>query len=111
MSEGRILLVDSPEGLRRRAFGGALVDLRTNRPVSFEMRTTLEALPFVRPPITQINARELRMIVEDAGTAIPPLMEWARAQNLEIESIGEYQPPFDDVFVKLVKQEDGGSNA
>jgi hypothetical protein len=35
------------------------------------------------------------------------MIDWARGHNLEIESIGEYLPPFDDVFVKLVKQEEG----
>jgi hypothetical protein len=36
---------------------------------------------------------------------MPALLDWAKAQNLTIESIEEYLPPFDDVFVALVQEE------
>jgi hypothetical protein len=43
--------------------------------------------------------------VEEASTAIPKLMDWSSAQNLQVKSIEEYAPPFEDVFVELVKPE------
>jgi ABC-2 type transport system ATP-binding protein len=106
MSEGRLLLVDTPEGMRRRAYGGDVVDLRTLEPINPNLRANLDNMPYVLEPVMQVNARELRIVVEEANTALPPLMDWARNNNLGIESIGEYLPPFDDVFVKLVKQEE-----
>ncbi len=107
MAEGRLLLVDTPEGLRRRAFRGDVVHLRTYKPIPVDLRGSLEELHFVNPPVIQLSAREVRVIVDESSTAIPPLMDWARSKDLEIESIGEYLPPFDDVFVKLVRQEEG----
>ena len=105
MAAGRLLMVDTPEGMRRRAYGGDVVNLRTVQPIPIGERNRLEQYDFVVAPIVQVNAREVRLVVDEADTALPPLMDWARNNNLQIESIGEYQPPFDDVFVKLVRQE------
>ena len=38
MDEGRLIVVDTPEGLRRRAYGGDVVDLRLKNPLSFSRR-------------------------------------------------------------------------
>jgi hypothetical protein len=37
---------------------------------------------------------------------MPDLMEWSGRQNIEVDSIEEYLPPFDDVFVELVEREE-----
>jgi ABC-2 type transport system ATP-binding protein len=106
MSTGRLLLVDTPEGLRRRAFGGDVVRVRTLNPFPNQARFAIEDLPFVFGKAMPVDDREIRIVVDEADTTIPKLMEWSRGQNLEIESIGEHQPPFDDVFVKLVTEEE-----
>lgn len=105
MAAGKLLLVDTPEGMRRRAYGGDVVNLRTMQPIQVSERSRLEQFDFVLAPVVQVNAREVRLVVKEADTALPPLIDWARDSNLGIESIGEYLPPFDDVFVKLVRQE------
>lgn len=107
MSQGHLLLVDTPEGMRRRAYGGDVVNMRTTGQFPSNVRAELEALPFVLQPVIQASSREARLVVDEANTSIPKLIDWARSHNLDIESIGEYLPPFDDVFVKLVKQEEG----
>jgi ABC-2 type transport system ATP-binding protein len=110
MSQGRLLLVDTPEGMRRRAYGGDLVHMRTITSLPPNTRSELQAQSFVLQPVTQASDREVRLVVDEANTSIPPMIEWARSHNLEIESIGEELPPFDDVFVKLVKQEEQEQN-
>jgi ABC-2 type transport system ATP-binding protein len=111
MAEGHLLVVDTPEGLRRRAFGGDVVLMRSVNPFPYEARHEIQQMAFVTAPVTQVSEQELRLIVDEANTAIPRLMDWTRERNLEVESIGEDQPPFDDVFVKLVKQEEKGTDA
>jgi ABC-2 type transport system ATP-binding protein len=106
MARGHLLLVDTPEGLRRRAFGGDLVQMRMTQPFSYELVDQVQELPFVTGRVSQVNLREMQLVVEEANTAIPKLLDWCREKNLEIESIGENLPPFDDVFVKLVKDEE-----
>jgi ABC-2 type transport system ATP-binding protein len=107
MANGSLLLVDTPEGMRRRAFGGDIVDLRTIENFPYNLIPEIEALPFVAPPVLQTTNRDVRVIVDEANTSIPKMIDWANSHNLQIESIGEHVPPFDDVFVKLVKQEEG----
>jgi ABC-2 type transport system ATP-binding protein len=111
MAEGRLLLVDTPEGMRRRAFGGDVVNVRTTTTLPNNLRQMLSNLPFIVAPVIQMSDREVRLVVDEANTSIPQVIDWARGNNLEIESIGEYQPPFDDVFVSLVKQEEERANA
>lgn len=106
MSRGNLLLVDTPEGMRRRAFGGDVVNIRTIRPFPEDFRNEMENQEFVIPPVIQLNDHEARLVVDEANTAIPRLMDWTSTRNIEVKSIGEYLPPFDDVFVKLVKQEE-----
>lgn len=106
MAQGRLLLVDTPDGLRRRAFGGDLIHLRTVGVFPYNLMGDIERLPFVVSPPLLTSNHDMQVVVDEANTSIPKMIEWSRGHNLEIESIGEHVPPFDDVFVKLVKQEE-----
>lgn len=102
MAEGNLLIVDTPEGLRHRAFGGDIVDLRTSERVPYQTERLLLDLPFVRD-ISRRGPSNLRLVVDEASTAVPALMDWCRDQSVQVEGVEEYLPPYDDVFVKLVK--------
>ena len=52
-----------------------------------------------------INDQEIELIVDEATTAMPALMEAAKAQRVNVEKIEQVSPPFDDVFVKLIEKE------
>jgi hypothetical protein len=52
-----------------------------------------------------ISDQEVDVIVDEANTAIPLLMEWCQEQKLNVETIEETTPPFDDVFVKIIEME------
>jgi ABC-2 type transport system ATP-binding protein len=104
MAEGRLLFVDTPEGLRKRAFGGEIVDLRTTERITYELVQSLFRLPFVRAGVDRVSANEARILVDEASTAMPALIDWSKDNDLTIESIQEYLPPFDDVFVKLIQR-------
>ncbi|MCB0210298.1 MAG: ABC transporter ATP-binding protein [Anaerolineae bacterium] len=104
MASGRLLLVETPDGLRRQAFGGEVVDLYTKERLVFKDLRSLRKLPFVQDQVTRLNdeGTGLRLIVDQASTAIPALVEWCKSEYITIASIEEYLPPFDDVFVELV---------
>lgn len=104
MAEGRLLVVDTPEGLRHRAFGGDVVDLRTKERADFQIIQNLRELPFVRHVLRGEADNALRLVVDEARTAVPDLVEWLPQHSCALESIEEYVPPFDDVFVEIVKQ-------
>jgi ABC-2 type transport system ATP-binding protein len=105
IAEGRLIVVDTPDGLRKRALGGEVVHVRTTKPMDVPHYWALQGLPFVRGQVRAISDSEFHLTVTEASTDMPQLMQWAEAQGISIQAMEEYNPPFDDVFVHLVKEE------
>lgn len=105
MANGRVLMVEQPEALRRRAYGGDVIDINLTMPFDQQVLSALQDLPFVHGHVEAMSRTQLRLIVEDDSTATPALMDWLRDQRLEVQSIEPFQPPYDDVFVELVKDQ------
>jgi ABC-2 type transport system ATP-binding protein len=105
MYQGKLLMVESPEGLRRKAFGGDIIGIKTTEWIRYENRKKLENLPFVKGKVKVVNDQEIEIVVDEANTAMPALMEAAQAQRINVEKLEQISPPFDDVFVKLIEKE------
>lgn len=104
MIQGRLLLLEPPDGLRRQAYGGEMVDLHTQERLTYKQLNALRLLPIVTGKVERIDEHNgIRLVVERAKTAIPILIEWCQHEVVVVESIEERLPPFDDVFVELVK--------
>lgn len=103
MSGGKLLVVDTPEELRKKAYGGEIVSVATAERIEYIHRVHLEKLPFVRGDISIINDYEIQVIVDDAETAIPNMIERLREDGLTVKSINKKNPLFDDVFVRLIE--------
>src|SRR4029079_3403344 len=71
LDEGRVVAFDTPAGLRDRAFGGDLVEIRFARPVDGSVLRDLPNVSNVR----QDEPRRVVVTVQDAGTAIPRLID------------------------------------
>lgn len=102
MSNGKLLQVDSPRGLRHHAFGGDIIDMCATEPID---AYTEQLLRSVSLKTIRTSPNSIRLIVNEASTAIPDLMEWAPKNNIRVETLEQYTPPFDDVFVELVRSE------
>ena len=105
MYGGKLLMIETPEGLRRKAYGGDLIGIRTNENITFEHRQHLESLPFVRGKVKIISDQEVEVIVDDAHTAVAFLLEWSQTQNLTVSMMDQKSPSFDDVFIRLIETE------
>ncbi len=105
MSEGRLLMIETPDGLRRRALGGDMIELSFKEPVTNEIRYTVREMPFVRGDMQMIDRNSARLVVDNASEAMPDLIEWFNNRNIEVVSIREFAPPFDDLFVHLLQRE------
>lgn len=104
MIQGRLLLLEPPDGLRRQAYGGEMVDLHTQERLTYKQLNMLRLLPIITGKVERIDEHNgIRLVVERAKIAIPILMEWCQQEAVAVESIEERLPPFDDVFVELVK--------
>jgi ABC-2 type transport system ATP-binding protein len=104
-NNGKLLLVDTPQGLRHHAYGGDMVDFRTTQPFEFQSEAMLRSLSFVRAKTVRTGPNSMRIIVDQASTATPELMGWAQQQNIQVQAVEEYMPSFEDVFVELVRPE------
>lgn len=104
LDEGRLIAADTPEGLRHRALGGEVVHLTASDPIDYGSLQAMRRLPFVRS-LTMTGDTDIRLIVDEASEAMPALLEFCKAQNVAVASIEEYVPPFDDVFVELLRRE------
>jgi ABC-2 type transport system ATP-binding protein len=105
MHGGRLLMIETPDGLRRKAYGGDVIGIRANEAIRFEHRQQLESLPFVRGKVKIVSDQEVEVIVDEAGTAIQLLLAWCGAQKLTVEMMERKSPPFDDVFVRIIEAE------
>jgi ABC-2 type transport system ATP-binding protein len=104
-NSGKLVLVDTPKGLRHHAYGGDMVDLQTANPFDYKAEGILRSLPFVRAKTFRTGPDRMRIIVDEASTDIPELMSWTQEQNIEVQTLDEYTPSFEDVFVELVHPE------
>lgn len=101
LAEGRLIAVDTPEGLRRQAFGGEVLDVVFVTPLLAPQLDQLAEIA-AATRVERIGFREVRLVVADAGEASPQVTAWATEAGVEIESIEPYLPAFDDVFVELI---------
>jgi ABC-2 type transport system ATP-binding protein len=104
-NNGKLLMVDTPQGIRHHTYGGDMVDFRTAQSFDFNAEAILRSLPFVGSKTIRTGPSSMRIIVDHANTAIPELMGWTQQQKIQVKSVEEYIPSFEDVFVELVRPE------
>jgi ABC-2 type transport system ATP-binding protein len=104
MRNGKLLMVETPEMLRYRALNGHVVDLRTVELMDAEAVGALQDHPLVKEEVKFLDPLTARLTVENASTAIPQLLDWCETQGLSVESVNEFVPPFDDIFVMIMEQ-------
>lgn len=104
MAEGRLLLLETPNSLRKIAFQGDVLDLKSKQQLPPGMVHAIKRLPYVKGPVQILDDGRTRLIVDEASTALPQFTTYLNENNVEIESLEEFLPPFDDVFVTLVQK-------
>jgi ABC-2 type transport system ATP-binding protein len=98
---GRLVALDSPSGLRRRALGGEIVEVETTD--TFDA-STLAGNGGIRD-IAQTGLRTFRVVVDDAGQATPNVVEAVAAGGGEVASAREFKPTFEEIFATIVARD------
>jgi len=101
LSEGRLLALETPDGLRRRATGGDIVELETAAPID---AAGLHDVPGVLA-VDRSDANHLRVTVEDAATATPDVVSAMSDRGGEVRAAREIRPTFDEVFAALIARD------
>ncbi len=105
MSNGKLLSIDTPEGLRRKVYGGEIISIVTNERIEYEHRMKFENFPFTKGKVSVINDNEVEIVVDEANSAIPKLIEACKQEGLSTKKIEKKVSPFDDVFIRLIEEQ------
>jgi ABC-2 type transport system ATP-binding protein len=112
LREGQVLTIDTPDGLRRQAFGGELLDLETVDSLPGEEVDALLRLPGISDVrATDRSRRSHRLVVEDADAAISTVRGRLESRGVDVVALRQDLPSFDDVFVALVQDESLAADA
>ncbi len=112
---GRLAAVGTPEELRRKAFGGEVLQLTlTGDPGHVgdalkAMEPTGHVVEVVQDESAEGPLSRVRLIAPDADGALPQIME--ALEGVEVRSVDLPTPSFDEVFFRLVQeaeQDDSG---
>jgi ABC-2 type transport system ATP-binding protein len=101
IDEGRLIASASPDELRRQATGGEIIEVETAAPVDPAVLAGVEGVVSTR----QTDARVLRVVVTDAGTGTPAVVDAIGAAGHEVISAREERLSFDEVFAELVARD------
>jgi ABC-2 type transport system ATP-binding protein len=110
MSDGKLLTVNTPDGLRHEAYGGDIIKLGSTDRIDYAFREEIRQLPELQSKIVNATDYEVQLLVDDAATATPYLVEYFRDRRKEINLVEQYLPSYDDVFVKLIEKHRGDNN-
>jgi ABC-2 type transport system ATP-binding protein len=106
LARGRVLTIDTPDGLRKQAFGGETIEVVFARPLSIDDIASLRA---IFDQVDWMDSDRLRILVDESESATASVTAWAEERGLELTRNENYLPPFDDVFVELVSKLDQDS--
>jgi ABC-2 type transport system ATP-binding protein len=105
MRDGRLLFVDTPEGLRKRAFGGDVIRLAVDPGRAQKAVQLLNAEDMVIDAHRSFGQPGLIYVsTNDASTALPALLGILQDHEVDVQQADRYVAPFDDVFIELMKQ-------
>ena len=104
LSDGELLLVDTPENLRKAAFDGEVVDIELSREVAPAELDELRRVDGVLSGPEQVSARMWRLVVDDADAAIDRLDETLERLQLPVVEAREHIVDYDEAFVRVIER-------
>lgn len=107
MRNGRLLMVESPDGLRRRALGGEIIRLTVDAEDELSARRILQRVEFVHffRRVEDAEQGVLDIYVDNASSSLPELIRALNQdETIDMRKAEEYLPPFDDIFILLMER-------
>jgi ABC-2 type transport system ATP-binding protein len=106
MRGGHLLYIDTPEDLRKKAFGGDLIRLIVDPARAQEAADLLKSRPKVKDARRAFGQPDLILIsTEDGATTLPDAVAVLSEHGIDVQESEQYTSPFDEVFLELVKRE------
>ncbi len=106
MRAGRLIHIDTPEGLRRTAMGGEVIKLVVDPKYALDAAQILQRQPTIHDVRRSRSQPGLLYVyTEEASDTLPLIFNTLNNNpDIVIQQAEEYQPPFDDIFIRLMEQ-------
>lgn len=99
MHEGRLLAVDSPDGVKR-LLGGELVEIQVTE--AWRARERLAGVPEARS--VTLFGKRLHVALEDMTRDLPAIMAALAAEGLDPQDARPVVPSLEDVFIAMLER-------
>lgn len=104
LSDGELLLLDTPANLRRAAYDGEVVDVLAARPLTDDDLERLAAKPFVIGTVERLEPARVRIVVDDATSAMDDVSSALAELDARVVEIDEHVVDYDEAFVRVVER-------
>lgn len=108
LSDGEMLLLDTPTNLRSAAFDGEVVDIRLERPLTDDGLRRLGERPFVIGDVERLGPTTIRVVVDRADRAMIDIEHALQALDAVIVELEEHVADYDEAFVRVVERHRDG---
>jgi ABC-2 type transport system ATP-binding protein len=104
LNRGRVLALGEPSQIRRDAFGGDIINLSLEfvSPQAIEIIRRVPGVTYVQ----FLNTQDLKLTAQDGGETLPHIIAALQDANIPIKTIEQYRPDFEEVFVRLMEQDE-----
>ncbi|HSL57504.1 MAG TPA: hypothetical protein VK866_06650, partial [Acidimicrobiales bacterium] len=103
LTDGRLLHLDAPDGLRRAAEGGDRVRVVADGPIAEQVLADIGALDGVQDRVEQPEPSVVVAVVDDAATT-DAVVACLTEAGLEVVDVDTQVVDWDEVFVRLVER-------
>jgi ABC-2 type transport system ATP-binding protein len=104
LSDGELLMMDTPDNLRRAAFDGEVIDVEFARKVDPAELAPVAALGIVIGTPEAIGPRQWRIVVSDADLAQGEISATLNRAGLPIVEVKEHIVDYDEAFVRVIER-------
>ena len=104
LSDGELLMLDTPENMRRAAFNGEVLDIEVSRPIQPGELAALRDVEGVLGEPEEIAPRTWRLVVDDADAAIDRVDETLQRLQLPVIETREHVVDYDEAFVRVIER-------
>lgn len=102
INHGKIAAIDTPENLRMKSSGLKSVEVSFSKPVSISILTKMSQVKDVKK-----MGDKIRIFTDKPHTIIENLTNFANSEKLEINTLNTLAPTLEDVFIKLINEQEG----
>jgi ABC-2 type transport system ATP-binding protein len=100
IDHGRLLVLDTPEGLKKRIGSGDILEIRIAEGQEEELSRLRQALPSNLSNLAYQQGT-LRLVGVDTPDVLPPLLERLQSTRLQIQDMTIRKKTLEDVFIAL----------